>query len=186
MSIEIQDNLFIERKNEMTKGVIGAPKDYTTLMEEFSYTHVQALSIAANLSLYPLPKLIDNKGFDKGLMSRTLDNQIWIQVKSEIADKLDYLDIIPYELKEKNYNDLANVNTIFRRFLFVIFLPRDIKDWVIVDNCDTHIRYFGYWYEFTEEARTCNKKTKRINIPINNKLSVEFLVNLFKEMEEGL
>lgn len=85
-------------------------------------------------------------------------------------------DVISYNLKAKNYNDLI---TSTYGFLVVVCLPSDSDEWVKQDGeCLRLYKCSYYWFPEPDEAETRNRKTQVIHIPLDQVFTADALVSI--------
>lgn len=87
---------------------------------------------------------------------------------------------IEYTLKVKNYNDLRD-NASTRKYLALLVLPQESKDWVELSVDELIIRKTLYWISLKGYPETTNTETIRISIPKNQILDEKAVENLIEE-----
>ena len=89
-----------------------------------------------------------------------------------------------YDLEAKTYNDIVSRTPAEATLILILLcLPTDQVDWHIALEGATILQHCCYWHFFTGEV-TDNKETKRIFIPIENRLAPSVLHDLL-EMEKA-
>lgn len=81
-------------------------------------------------------------------------------------------DCLKYDLKAANYNDLVRRRGGHIPLVLVLFvLPDDPDRWLGVADSELTLRRCGYlWRPSASEAEVKNTRTKRIAIPLGNRL----------------
>jgi hypothetical protein len=82
-------------------------------------------------------------------------------------------DILKYDLRVANYNDLVRRRSGLVPLVLVLFvLPDDPATWLAIAESELTIRRCGYfWRPDDTDAEIDNVATKRISIPLANRLS---------------
>lgn len=85
---------------------------------------------------------------------------------------------IVYDLEAKTYNDIVG-RTLAETTLILILLclPKDQTHWHLAEETATTMRHCCYWHSFAGAATT-NENTKRIHIPVQNRLTSVVLNDL--------
>lgn len=96
---------------------------------------------------------------------------------------------IAYDLKTKNYNQLAGRDYDIPRFLFLVLAPTDPFTWSHATPDRLLLRHAAYWaclhdQELCEDE--LKKGTRRVHVPRANLLTVDSLHELFTEGRELL
>lgn len=121
---------------------------------------------------------------------RTLD----IQLKSITADRiLENEDEIKFDLESKNFNDLVKRHPFQKRprfryiplVLVVFVLPSEANQWLdfLLEKLSIHGKAFWY-YPDPEESLTLNRYSKRISIPTDQQVNLDFFQNFFKLLNQ--
>lgn len=88
-------------------------------------------------------------------------------------------EVISYDLKAKNYNDLAFHRSLgIEPLVLILFiLPNNEDDWLTVMEDQISLSKCAYWYYPEDTDEVVNSSTKRIHIPITNRLNFDFFEN---------
>lgn len=131
-------------------------------------------------------KLIKVDTYTHGNNIRNIDGgyPLLIQLKSTTFKQIKVEnDIIFYDLKAKNYNDLIyyrKKDDILKFILILVVFPNN-QAAVNVFNQKIETSCELYWYYPTkEDGMTQNKSTIRIKIPVGNKFNNQTFSDLFK------
>jgi len=121
---------------------------------------------------------------------RTLD----IQLKSITADRiLENEDEIKFDLESKNFNDLVKRHPFQKRprfryiplVLVVFVLPSEANQWLDFSLEKLSIHGKAFWYNpDPEESLTLNRYSKRISIPTDQQVNLDFFQNFFKLLNQ--
>jgi hypothetical protein len=88
-----------------------------------------------------------------------------------------------YDLKAKNFNDLVirKNRGVIPLVLIVFVLPIDTQEWVNVGDAALLLKKYAFWYYPEDDIElTGNVSTKRIFMPNNNKLDIDFFNCIFQ------
>ena len=109
-----------------------------------------------------------------------------IQLKSTIKYKEDDENII-YNLRNKNYNDLAIITkTGTQKILVLLILPKNEEEWINQDINSLVLKKCAYWcYLGGKDEVKDNESTTVIRIPKSQIFSVENLKYIMGKIERG-
>jgi len=157
--------------------------------EEFSRAYVCAL--AAPLGFNRVNFGVDDDSADIGFKAKYGVNfivrnpQIDFQLKcTEITFKDD--GYLHFPLKIKNYDDLRGTNQAHPKYLVVLCVPEDEKDWVEVKPEELILRYSAYWFSLKNEPSINNKNSVTIRIPKQQKFDKDTFKMLMDEASKGI
>jgi len=150
--------------------------DLNTRKEEFSKAYLRAIGVMADAD-YLKPET-DRDSIDVCLKRvGGMREQLDIQLKC--TDKgLTSSGDLSFDLPLKNYNDLR-ASTIIPSLLVVVFVPKDLKDWLSVSEEEMVLSKCGWWVSLAGKPETTNTTTVRVTIPRNNLLTPRALSLLF-------
>ncbi len=110
--------------------------------------------------------------------------QIEIQLKSTTEKQIIRDPThLTYQLRAKNYNDLATRSKIeYTPLVLVLFvLPDDRIEWLEIGGDDIKLRKHAYWYILPPNSPTTdNSSTKTIKIPLSNLIDINFCDSIHK------
>lgn len=138
------------------------------IKEELSVAYVRAVASRAGFAVEEVRRdrdSIDLHVFARGVLddgpveSPVLDVQLKSTARDLSADEAQ----IPYDLKVKNYNDLARP-TLIPRILVVFFLPEDPQRWLTLTDKALVLRRSAYWMSLKGRPPTSNKDTARVHL----------------------
>jgi hypothetical protein len=94
---------------------------------------------------------------------------------------------ITYDLKNKNYNDLAiRINNATKRILVVLLLPKEKENWINQDVESLMIKKCAYWYYLGGQPTVeDNDSTTAIKIPKSQVFSIEELGRIMTQIKNG-
>lgn len=107
------------------------------------------------------------------------------QLKSTTMAGVDFIDgVVKYDLEAKTYNDLIyRLQGNYPLTLILAVLPEAEINWVICNEQNLCQETQLYWYRPSAgDTLTHNAATKRISVPIDNRVDLNFLPNQFAEM----
>ncbi len=110
---------------------------------------------------------------------------ICVQLKATIWDPdFNTSGVVKYDLDADTYNMLVDRSKNNRPLLLVLFfLPAEKENWVEQNDEELKIRKLAFYYLPEGSATlTTNLSTKRILIPVGDKISEYTLKNLMNEM----
>jgi uncharacterized protein DUF4365 len=161
--------------------------------EELSVAYVSAIAAHAGIRMENVTR--KDYGTDatfKRLRKRKIDNHYYdmggiyipCQIKSAChpewrisKDK----DIVTYDLRAKNYNDLVGST---HGFLILMCLPSSIDLWLQQDEeCLRLYKCCYYWTPGPDDEETSNKYTKTIHIPLNQLFTVDVLTAIVDQAQ---
>lgn len=96
--------------------------------------------------------------------------------------------VIKYDLEVKNYNDLidrANEKGAFIPLILAVFImPTEKDDWITLTMEELALRKCAFWFQIPiGHAHSMNKSTVTIDIPKDNRISVDFYDNQFSALD---
>lgn len=151
--------------------------------EQFSNAYV--LSIAAVAGCSVSKPSVDHDSIDWTISNRLPKRpKLDIQLKCKATD--DRIDFpLSYPLSPKNYADLILTDLIAPRILVVVLVPTDISDWLVASEHELILRRCAYWFSLTGEAESSNTTSVTVNIPAENRFTVESLSGLMQKISRG-
>jgi hypothetical protein len=157
--------------------------------EEFNYAYVCALAAHAGLNRGDFR--VDDDSIDitfqaKGDFGpgRRRSPLIQIQLKCTSQD-LVVDDVIKFELKVKNYNDLRGDDLVVPRYLAVLLVPDDVEAWIA--HNEGHIALYNscYWLSLRNFAPTDNEATVTVDVPLAQRLTSSTLWDMMNRASAG-
>lgn len=161
------------------------PNTQQLKMEDMSETYLRALCAANGFSIDR--GIHDNDGYDveiscKGYVdsdSKLYSPKLDVQLKSSYSNITQHDDgSITYSLDVKNYKTLIQTTRMIPLILVVLHMHRDeslwlehTKDWLKITKC-------AYWISLKGREEIENKSTININIPSENILTKETLMDI--------
>jgi hypothetical protein len=149
--------------------------------EQFSIAYVHALASAAGVKISK--GAVDDDSVDVGL-ERTggaapkLDLQL-----NCTADPLPSAGDIPFALSRKNYDDLRR-RTVAPRWLVVLFVPTECRDWVSLEPASmTILKHTAWWMSLANHPDTTNDASVTVYLPRDNVLRPESIVDKLNEVQ---
>ena len=109
---------------------------------------------------------------------------IEVQLKATCEDQVELDgDVLKYDLKVRNYNDLVRRRDGLVPLVLVLFvLPIDRESWLAIADSELTLRRCGYiWRPDELDELSPNAATERITIPLGNRLSVDSFEQLRME-----
>ncbi len=158
--------------------------------ERISIVHAMAIAARAGVSFHPkgnpeygtdayfshVNVLKDGSYQDTGYI-------INCQLKSTTDFRLTETEVV-YDMEVEAYNKLVSWEGTTPIILVVLCLPKEIEQWMEIDESQLKLRKCCYWAIISGE-RTDNDSTKRIKIPRNQCFTPEALVELFGMIKRG-
>lgn len=146
--------------------------------EEFSRAYVQAVVACAGLS-WGKPS-VDDDSIDMTVSARGSG-----RLKLDLQLKCTATPSFSFPLKVKNYNDLAEANTMVPRLLVVLFVPEAVSDWLAESTEQLAMRRCAYWLNLQGRASTVNSSTVTVELDPSQVFSVAQLTAIFKRVSTG-
>jgi hypothetical protein len=159
--------------------------DLNSKKEEFSYGYLQLLCATNGLALEKTGRAIDNIGIDVIIKATEKINNIYapridVQVKCTSQD-IEKEDVIKFQLKVKTYNQLREENVYVKNILVVVIVPKNLEEWLVVENARMILKKCGYWICLQGYPETENTENITIDIPKDNIITGKTLLNLLEE-----
>lgn len=154
--------------------------------EQFSIAYVRAVAAAAGYSVY-VPS-VDDDSVDIGIASRLTSlvksPRLELQVKCSGLPTMSN-DIICYELKRKNYDDLRCVNLLVPRILVLLLVPDVTSEWFNHTEECFSLRRCAYWVSLLGHAPITNKRSVTIHLPRSQMFGPQTLAALLRVVANG-
>lgn len=91
-------------------------------------------------------------------------------------------------LNQVQFNKLAGDDFLVPRFLFLIVVPKDARDYVQFTPDDMQLRHLGYFLSLRQEsplARPSSERRRVVEVPLGNVLTVQSLLRLIHTDRSG-
>jgi hypothetical protein len=158
--------------------------------EHFGYVFIRAVTYAAGFSIQK-PE-VDDDSVDliiaaRGKLGTVRSPKLEIQVKSTGIGILT-ADNLPYRLELKNYDDLRHDDYLCPRILVVAVVPKDMKDWVTMNDKRLLARHCAYWSSLRGMAEHQSKAADpkvTVHLPRKQKFDVKGLMKLMALIGKG-
>ncbi|WNG23794.1 DUF4365 domain-containing protein [Cystobacter fuscus] len=138
--------------------------------EQFSIAYVHAVASAAGVITSPMNH-VDRLSVDIKLTGMPPAYprcpEVNVQLKCTSNFELDEHDF-GFPLPIKNYDDLRDDNLSVPRILIVLLVPKNIQDWLDIDESRMLARNCAYWHSLRGELPTTNKETVTVRVPRKN------------------
>jgi hypothetical protein len=158
---------------------------HTAQKEQFSIAYVRAVAALAGYSVY-VPS-VDNESVDIGISSgddgKVRSPRLELQVKCTAMASLGE-DILRFEVKKKNYDDLRHTNLLVPRALIVVVVPERLSDWSVHTEEALVLRRCGYWVSIFGHPSCTNSRSVTLSIPrrqIFSPFSLRYVMSLIAE-----
>jgi hypothetical protein len=161
----------------------------TNQKEQFNVAYVGAMAAQAGLNTGNMK--VDNQSIDldvDGECPAAITNRfpkISLQFKCT-SQKLVKNGVIKFPLSRKNYDDLKNERLIVPRYLIVLLVPDDPKQWLVHKDDHMTVHNTCYWASIQPIPNLGNKKSVTIDIPISQRLDTATLLRLITLASEGI
>jgi hypothetical protein len=141
-----------------------------------------AASVAGCAAVKPEP---DNDSIDWTLSCRLQRRpKIDVQMKTVLLDD-ENLEIIPYPLKRKNYDDLILTDILVPRILVLVTLPTDIAEWLVLSPRELLLRRCAYWKSLAGFPASDNQISVTVHVSTGQPFSVEQLCQMMQKLSQG-
>lgn len=158
--------------------------------EEFQYACVSALAAHAGLNRGDFR--VDEDSVDvsfKGLgyhgPGRRRNPIVEIQLKCTSKDVIKG-DVIKFELKLKNYNELRGEDVMVPKYLIVMLVPEDQKTWIGSDDKWLHLPHSCYWLSLRNHPPTDNQASVVVDVPLANRVTTDSLFAMMDAASYGV
>src|SRR5688572_25436971 len=91
-------------------------------------------------------------------------------------------DSVRFPLKLKNYTDLRRTGLLVPRFLLVVIVPQDLKDWLLHSEEELVLRHCGYWLSLCGRPAITNEDAVTVHLPRSNCFTPEALDGIMKRV----
>ncbi|HHQ4491998.1 TPA: DUF4365 domain-containing protein [Aeromonas hydrophila] len=150
--------------------------------ELFSRAFVKA--IAAQVGFRTMTPDVDDDSIDilikgRGYIAPIRNPQLEVQLKCTATDD-DNPDFLKFNLSIKNYNDLRGDDILSPRYLFVVVVPKEPKDWLSHEPRFTIFQHCCYWMSIKDYPETTNTTSVTIDIPKAQVLNAESMQSLME------
>lgn len=157
--------------------------------EEFQYACVSALAAHAGLNRGDFR--VDEDSVDvsfKGLgyqgPGRRRNPIVEFQLKCTSQDVIKG-DVIKFELKLKNYNELRGNDVMVPKYLIVMLVPEDQKAWIGGDEKWLHLPHSCYWLSLRNYPPTDNHASVVVDVPLANRVTTDTLFAMMDAASYG-
>jgi Domain of unknown function (DUF4365) len=164
---------------------------YITLQQEkFSYAYMEAITTAAGYEMLLKGRAMDNAGIDlsievPGQLGRVLSPKLDAQVKCTTDQTLIRGSFVHYPLDVRNYERLRHPNPSCPQFLFLMLVPPNKDEWLVVSEDCSVLKKCIFWLSLKGMEPTVNSQTVTIRIPRGNLLTPQSLREImFKLVED--
>jgi len=174
----------------ISKSLQPVPMPEADQGEELSIAYVSAIAAHAGINITVSRK---DYGIDmsfKRLWKRKSDNHYTDMAGLSLPSQLKSArfpewkiraDIIAYDLRAKNYNDIV---TSTNGFLILMCLPAAIDQWLEQNEERLHLhKCCYYWTPELDDDETPNKSTKTIYIPRTQLFTTDALISLVDQVQ---
>lgn len=144
--------------------------------EHFSLAHVEALAYTAGYAVEHVH--VDVYGVDFEMRDRAF--RVDVQMKC-ILETPRPGESISYDLDVRTYDLLTDPYRNVPAFLFVVEVPRNVDNWIKCTSEGIRLFKCGYYADMSTLGETDNRRTQRVRISRDNRLTVESLDKLMRE-----
>jgi Domain of unknown function (DUF4365) len=145
--------------------------------EYFSIAYIEALAYTAGYAVEHVK--VDVYGVDLEIRDGAF--RIDVQMKCAAQDASPGAPTIPFDLDVKTYRKLTDPYRNVPAYLFIVEVPVDVGQWVACFAGGISLLKCGYYKPMSDLGRTSNRRTQRIWLTRDNRLTVESLDRLMKE-----
>lgn len=110
-----------------------------------------------------------------------IDYQLKATVNAKVKD-----GVIKYSLEMKNYRKLIQTRVGTPRILVVYAMPKEEKQWVIVEKKETTLQKCAWWCSLKGRPEVGNKERITVSIPANQQLTPESLKEIMSKVKDGV
>jgi hypothetical protein len=85
-----------------------------------------------------------------------------------------------YPMDIGHYNNIAGIDFSVRRYLFLIIVPSDVREFAAVDENSMRLSHCGYWHSLADQPfiDPATRDSITVRVPKRNKLTVPGLLAL--------
>jgi hypothetical protein len=156
--------------------------------EQFNVAFVCAM--AAQAGLNHLPPVVDEDSVDltlmgKGYSGKIRNPQIHLQLKCTAQDIATETSL-KFALPKKNYDDLRGADVVCPRYLVVLLVPKDDKEWIKHHDGHMSLHNRCFWVSIKDYPPSENQSKVNIEIPLTQRLTTNELLHLMQEASKGV
>lgn len=154
---------------------------------QFSLAFIEAFAASLGFS-HSVPS-VDDDSIDilftaNGYTGKFRDPELRIQMKCT-EHVLNQDGTLHFQLKKKNFNDLCGKNLIVPRYLIVLMVPPDYKEWLIEKPTNIELYHYALWYSLKNELPFKRKRSQLIRVPGDNLLTKEVFNMMMIKASDG-
>lgn len=160
----------------------------TLQQEEFSRAYVAAIASAAGYSVER--RSVDVDHVDLSIHQRGTDVFVPLIAQLEVQLKCTYAHspqngTLSYPLDISAYNKLRKKHIHYRRILVVVHVPRDVTQWVAIDDGLIMLRHCAYWLSLCDLPEVNNETSCTVKIPTQQRFTVNSLKLMMATLANG-
>ncbi|WP_163511660.1 DUF4365 domain-containing protein [Fodinicola acaciae] len=155
----------------------------------YGESFVRVLASAAGLTVARPDLDVDGTDFTlgyPGALGTQRHPKIEVQVKSWARRRARLRDgYWRYHLRARHFNELAGDHFALPRYLIVVIVPDDYREYISVDHDAARLRHAAYWQSLERHDPVTLAPNSRVSVPIpeKNLLTVDALVGLMASGE---
>jgi len=172
-------------------GQILKPISDLNIESELSYAYLHAVASHAGASCEVSNRHQDNAGVDakitgwgpfpSGGYRQEVD--IKIQLKATISEPAEKNECISYSFSGIKQYDVLRTDTVATpRFLVVLFLPKNKKDWLIHTEDALLLSKCAYWVSLLDAPASSNETSQTVYLPKTPLFDVANLESIFDQI----
>ena len=165
---------------------------YNNVKELLSRAYLTPICSYVGAVLEIKDRNMDNGGIDATVElppnnDRLVPLRIDVQLKATSSPKIDANgDNLQFDMKVDTFRRMSSKKRCCPWLLFVLILPEDIHDWVVVNENELIERSFMVWCKVEDCCTSEGEKNVRLSIPLSNRITIESLHGLLlNQLEVG-
>ena len=155
--------------------------------EQFSNAYLRAVAATAGYNVYK-PE-VDDDSVDWGIGARggggtVRSPKVELQLKCTSGAVLKE-GHISFPLKLKNYDDLRHADYQVPRILVVVWVPKNVSDWLLQSEESLALHHCGYWVSLRGRGEAGNTENVTVHLSRTNMFSVDELKGMMHRIAKG-
>jgi Domain of unknown function (DUF4365) len=159
----------------------------TDQQEAFSYAFISTIIATVGYAIHLSPRLVDNAGIDitvtvPGEVGKSLSPTFDAQVKCTSDSSFIKKTKIHYSLPVHNYTRLIHPNPGKPQLLILVFVPKELSNWVQTTEENTILQKSAYWMSLKGKPPTKNTTNVTVHVPRENLLTPQSLRGIMERI----
>ena len=165
-------------------------KIYNNVKELLSRSYLTPICSYIGAVLEIKDRNMDNGGIDATVelppnKDRDVPLRIDIQLKATSTPKMDAKgEHLIFDMKVETFRRMSSEKRSCPWLLFVLILPEDVRNWVVVNETELIEHAFMIWCDVRECCTSEGEKNVSLSIPLSNRITIESLHRMLLDQLE--